>query len=100
MTDDQFHIIRDTLQAMRLESTERFARIETRLDGIDTRLDGIDKRIDGIDRRIDAIEGRIATQLATVADKGYAYRAAITVNGAAIAVIALVATALRTFGFV
>ena len=96
MTDDQFEQLRGDLRDMR----EAIHGLDRRLVAIETRLDGFEHRFDNLEKRIDTSETRTSTQVSTFADKGYAYRAAITVNGTVLGVIALVATALRTFGLV
>lgn len=103
MTDEQFNELRGDLRQMQdaIRGTqEAIHGLDRRLVAIETRLDGFDHRFDNLEKRIDNSETRTAAQVSTVADKGYAYRAAITVNGTVLGVIALVATALRTFGFV
>ena len=96
MTDDQFEQLRSDFRDMR----DAIHGLDRRLVAIETRLDGFDHRFDNLEKRIDNSEARTVAQFGTVADRGYAYRAAITVNGVILGVLALVATALRTFGIV
>ena len=103
MTDEQFEQLRGDLRHMQeaIRGTqEAIHGLDRRLVVIETKLDGFDHRFDNLEKRIDTSETRTSTQVATFADEGYAYRAAITVNGVVLGVIALVATALRTFGLV
>ncbi len=70
MTKSQDHFA-DTLlgmQATLIQHSERFKRVEGRLEGVDGRLTGVDGRLGRVDGRLEGVDGRLAGVESEVGD--------------------------------
>lgn len=50
---------RQAINALGVQTAERFQDVSRRFDGVDRRLDGVDRRLDGVDRRLDGVDQRL-----------------------------------------
>ena len=61
LTRDEFQEFRHgEFQEFRHETSERFTKIEARLDGMDTRLDGVDTRLNNLETRFGRMEDHLS----------------------------------------
>ena len=95
LTRDEFQEFRHgEFQEFRHETSERFTKIEARLDGMDTRLDGMDTRLDGVDTRLNNLEtrfGRMEDHLSELKNEMHKMSSRIFMAMISISVVAITA---------
>ena len=62
---------RAAINALGIQTAERFDRVERRLGGVDGRLGGVEGRLGGVEGRLDGLEQRVDV-LETKVDEGFA----------------------------
>ena len=61
-TDTKIDSLRDELRVFKVETNQKFEKIDQRFERIDQRFEGIDRKFEGIDQRFEKINQRLENE--------------------------------------